>query len=165
MKEHGFILAEVTSEENKSQRKNTNPKSNWKLLCFSWLLHYSPPPLKWLRNSDKHIQTHVFEKTEAYNRVYPGGTKQNWVRKLGNIWLTQANTIRQKMKFGLDYGHASLQQLSPTLASVLNALSNDTIMFHTLKRMCLVSSGLHTHSVLSSPTNKEEKPLITFFWA
>lgn len=81
---------------------------------FSWVLNYSSQSLKWFWNSHKHT-----EKTEACKRPCPRGTKQNGVRKLGNIWLAQVNKIRQKMKFWLECGHAGSKQLSPTLTSVL----------------------------------------------
>lgn len=104
----------------KTQQKKTKVRGGKKkptgsfYYPFSWVLYYSPPSRKWFWNSHKHIK-----KTEAYKRSCPGGTKQNWVRKLGNIGLAQANTIRQKMKFWLECGHAGSKQLSPTLTSVL----------------------------------------------
>lgn len=96
--------------------------------------------LEWFRNSSlvqELTQTHwkTYLKRQKHVTVCPGGTKQNWVRKLGNIWLARANTIRQKKKkkFWLDYVHAGLKQLSPALTAVRTAFSNDTIAFLILQ--------------------------------
>lgn len=108
-----LLLGKTHQKKTKDRGGKKKPTGSFYYFS-SWVLYYSPPPLKWFWNSHKYI-----EKTEAYKRPCPGGTKQNWVTKLGNIWLAQANTIRQKMKFWLECGHAGSKQLFSTLTSVL----------------------------------------------
>lgn len=69
------------THQKKTKAREEEKKNNWKLLLFFFLSAILlSPPLKWFWNSHEHI-----EKTEAYKRPCPGGTKQNWVTKLGNI--------------------------------------------------------------------------------
>lgn len=109
-----LLLGKTHQKKTKAREEKKKAPTGSFYYFSSWVLYYSPPPLKWFWNSHKHI-----EKTEAYKRPRPGGTKQNWVTELGNIWLAQANTIRQKMKFWLECGHAGSKQLFSTLTSAL----------------------------------------------
>lgn len=68
MKEHIASARIKPSEENKSERGKKKIQLE-AFTIFSWLLYYSPTPLKWFRNSHKHIQKHISEKTEAYNSL------------------------------------------------------------------------------------------------
>lgn len=156
---HCFCQEKDIRRKQKTEGKKSRLEAF--IILFSWVLYYPPPLLKWFWNSHKHI-----EKIGAYKTPCPRGTKQNWVRKLGNIWLAQANTIRQKNEVLIGMWPCWPKAVISYTDFSTDALSNSGVTYHILKRTCLVSSStLHIHSVLSPPSSKEEKPFITFFWA